>query len=248
MTPRLYLESQLIGAALFSPGLALDVLDTLSELNFKEPEHRKLMQVLAELSASGELSYPQIVLRWMKHSQKTALLSTRLGEYTGGPVMPLALELLELDMREKFATLLIRLEKEKSTAEEFEVASAIKQTRDYLAHPAHDIFESVDRVGDYLRSYLAPEDMQHWDSLANAIPKLVKRIKIRSKTQTYLSQLLTLPATAEGHNQKTSLEIIAEITTNLLSRREIPQHVVSKLYDLKNNLWETPKSNPSPNF
>lgn len=249
MTSRLYLESQLIGGALFSPAHALDILDTLTEINFKEDEHRRIFATLTELSRDGDLSFPQITLRWLRDQSSSYILTQRLGEYTGAPILPLALRLLEMDMREKFVSLLQKMEQEKSRSEAFEHASAIKQTRDYLSHPAHDLFESIDRVGDYLRSYLSPDEMGPWEALEKAIPKLIDRIRNRSKTQTYLSQMLSLPASAESYSQKTCLTIISEITTSLLSRKEIPQHVVDNLYNLKNNLWaRQTKSNPSPNF
>jgi hypothetical protein len=249
MSPRSYLESQVIGGALFSPSFALEVLDILSDASFKDEDNRKIYRCLTQLATSGNLTLPEIHLHWMKESTSAHVLTQRLHEFTGSPVMPLAMKLLELDMREKFTELLSSMEREKSKAEAFELAGALKQTRDYLSHPAHDLFESIDRVGDYLRSYLSLEDLEPWNALTAAIPKLVSRIKNRSKTQLFLSQLMSLPAAADSHSQKISLEIIAQIATDLLSRKEIPQVAINRLYDLKTNLWKTPtESSPLPSF
>lgn len=249
MTTRGFLESQLIGGALFSPAHALDVLDILSEANFKEDLHRRIFALLAEVSKTGDLSFPQLLLHWMRSSTDTLPLTRLLEGYQGQPLTPLALSLLEMDMREKFVELLAGLERQKSKEEAFELASACKQTKDYLAHPGNDLFESVDRVGDYIRAYLEPEELTEWNRLTAAIPKLIQRIKGRAKTQVFLANLMSLPAAAESYSQKNSLEIISEITTSLLSRKEIPQHVVDKLYELKNNLWDpNQKSQASPIF
>lgn len=249
MSARAYLEGQIIGGALFSPANALQVIDTLSPANFKDPDNRQILSTIAEQAKVGDLSFPQIVLRYQRDKAKTYVLTQRMDAFHGTAVLPLALELLEIDMREKFVAELLRLETDKSKAEAFEIAAAIKQTRDYISHAGNDIFPAVDQVSDYLRAYLAPEELAGWDTLRSAIPKVVDRIKTRARTQTFLQQLLSLPASADSHNQKTCLTIVTEITASLLSRKDIPQHVVAKLSDLKINLWETPtKSSPFPNF
>jgi hypothetical protein len=249
MKIRMYLESQVLGASVFAPSHALTVIDILSDLNFREETHRKLFQVITNQSIKGDLDFPMIALAWQAVDGSASYLVTLLDKYLGGPVDHLAVNLLEIDMREKFFKLLKKAEHEASKNQIFEQASMFKQCSDFLDDPRNDLFEAVPKLYDYLSQYV-PEEMEDFKKLMDAIPKLIDRLRTRSKTRKYLATIAAIPNAAVTYEQKLSLEMLGELMTSCLSRATIPQHFITQLNDLKNNLWTAPAppSDRSMNF
>lgn len=245
----MYLEAQILGAAIFAPKHALTILDILSDLNFREAQHRKLYQILNSQSLKGELDFPMIALAWQGADGSASYLVTLLEKYMGGPVDQLAVNLLETDMREKFAQLLKKGEAEAVRTNRFELASMYKQCLDFLSDPRNDLFDSVPKLHEYLANYV-PEELDDYKKLMDAIPKLINRLRARTKTRQYLATIASIPKAAVTHEQKLSLEMLGELMTSCLSRADIPQHFINQLHALKSNLWTAPAqpSDRSMNF
>jgi len=246
---RMYLEAQILGAAIFAPKHALTIIDTLSDLNFREAQHRKLYQIITAQSLKGDLDFPMISMAWQAADGSPSYLVTLLEKYLGGPVDQLAVNLLETDMREKFTQLLKKAEAEAARTQRFELASMYKQCLDFLSDPRNDLFESVPKLHEYLAHYV-PEEMEDYRQLMNAIPKLIDRLRARSKTRKFLATIAAIPKAAVTHEQKLSLEMLGELMTSCLSRADIPQHFINQLHTLKSNLWTAPAqpSDRSMNF
>jgi replicative DNA helicase len=241
---RVYLESQVLGAAIFTPKHALTILDILSEANFRDESHRKLFQILTTQSLKGELEFTSIALGWQGADGSASYLITLLDKYLGGPVDQLAVTLLEMDMRDKFAQLLKKAESEAVRVQEFEQASMYKQCHTFLIDPRNDLFDAVPKLYEYLAQYV-PEEMEDYKKLMDAIPKLIDRLRKRARTRQYLAAIASMPNAAVTHEQKISLEMLGELMTSCLSRATIPAHFISSLNDLKNNLWTAPAPTPA---
>jgi len=160
-----------------------------------------------------------------------------LGELASGRgfVMNEALLLLEMDIRSKFCALLSKIEKEYAAVTEFEAAAIWKQCHDHMADPSNDVFKAVDHLHRYLSSCF-PDQMNDYNFLREAVPKLIERIRKRANTRKFIDSLTYMVSESnETHEQRMCVKILTDWLILSISGLKLPEDFYKTLNQLKSN-------------
>ncbi len=231
-------ERQLIGRALNCISSALAIADVLSPANFQDLLCKRLFEIILEGIDKAELDLMSITRAYnKKYTEQKAYEITILVDHAilSSYVFTEALLLLEMDIRDKFAELLLNRERHAAKEAEFESAAIWKQCHDHIIHPDNDVFLAVDQLHAYLKTYFA-DQMDEYNELRDAIPKLVERIKKRAKTRKFLDTLTTLGADSETFEQKMSIKVLTDWMIMCMGGKNVPVDFHSTINDL-NKKW-----------
>jgi replicative DNA helicase len=236
MNARQILESEIIGRALVSSSDAVRACDVLSPQNFSEPELKNIFTIIH--SRAGEKPTESIVITMEYHRihgiMKASLITQLCGMVSNSRDMFIpCLMLLEMDIREKMIDLFIRKESKFKKSQNLELAAAMKQCRDHLADVSIDIFEAVDAVFKYAKSYLEDES----DDIAeifSSIPKRASKIRQQSRTNHLMDTLTAIADTKHGHTLRVLKDAFLLV---LQSGQEIPQHILEATHLLESKIY-----------
>lgn len=231
-------ERRIIGRAISNIPAALAVSDILTASNFRDPLCQRLFPLILEGVEKVELDLVSITRKYnQRYGEQKAYEITMLTEKYDDVcfyIMNEAILLLETDIREKFCALLSRMERENVQAEEFEAAGIWKQCHDHLAHPGNDIFKSVDHLHSYLKNYF-PDQMDEYDVLRSAVPKLVERIRKRANTRKFIDTLTVMGSDTMSHEHQLCLKIVTDWMILCVSGQKLPEKFYETLTQLNSN-------------
>lgn len=238
---RTVLERGIIGSAICNISAALAAADILTETNFQDPLCHRVFPILIEGIDTLEIDLVDITRKYRKRygEDKAYELTylTEVSEYGQFARFPLSecLLLLETDIREKFHTLLTRMEKQCAKASEFESASIWKSCADHMVHPGNDVFQAVDHLHAYLKSCF-PDQMEDYNRLYEAVPKMAERIRKRARTRKFLDTLTVLEMESVTHEQRMCVKILSDWLIMCMGAKKLPENFYSTISQL-NTTW-----------
>jgi hypothetical protein len=235
---RILLEREVIGRAITDIPSALTLSDVLTQTNFKEPLCEKLYPIILEGVESADFGLLYVTKQYyerykeLKAYEITALTLICREEST---TLELALLILESDIREKFLELIVRKENEAVKASDFESAAAWKQSADHLTDMSNDIFEAVDQLHAYLKVCF-PDQMEEYETLRSAIPKLIDRIKKRKNTRKFLNTLTRLAGVSLDSQSERTVNILKDWIVLCMGGFKLPEKFHETIHQL-NHTW-----------
>jgi hypothetical protein len=237
MSPRLYLESNLLGRLLTFESEAVRACDVLSPTNFSDPFCRQIFEIIFSKAGKFPVDILTVTLEYhrihgkMKAYQITCLTDNQAGWYID--IWQPCLELLEMDMREKTTALFLLKERKYSKAQNLDAAAAMKQCMDHLASHTNDIFEAIESVYGYAKAHL-PDDVADIEAIVTSIPKKVAKIKEQSRTTLLIDTLTEL---CHVNSNKATLNLLKDAFLTTLQSKEIPQYILQASDLIEKNLY-----------
>jgi thioredoxin-like negative regulator of GroEL len=141
--------------------------------------------------------------------------------------------LLEMDIREKMVEIFIRKESKFKKEQNLELATAMKQCRDHLGNVSQDVFDAVDAVFGYAKSYLI-DDYDDIQQIVDSIPKRASKIRQQTRTNHLMDTLTQIADTRHRH----TLGILKDaFLITLQSGKEIPQHILEATHLLESKIY-----------
>jgi hypothetical protein len=239
MTPdRLLLEQNLIGRAITCIPSAITISDVLSPSNFQNKFCGQVFALILEGIDTMEIDLMSITRKFFKrHGEQKGFALTELADRAmlTSHVLSDALILLEMDMKEKFGALLTRMERECAAASDFEAAAVWKQCADHLAHKDNDVFVAVDHLHSYLTSCF-PDQMDEYNQLRSAIPKMVDRIRKRANARKFIESLTAMVEDGQSHERRMTIKILTDWLILATGNMKLPDNFYSTISTL-NSTW-----------
>lgn len=235
---RILVERELIGRAINDIPSALTLSDVLTEANFKDPLCQKLYSIILDGVDKAEFGILQVTrMYYEKYKEIKAYDITALSmlAHEDGTSLELALFILENDIREKFLELMSQKENEAVKSSDFEAAAVWKQCADHLTDLTNDIFLAVDHLYAYLRVCF-PDQMEEYESLRNAIPKMVDRIKQRKNTRKFLNTLTRLAGVSLDSTSEKTINILKDWMILTMAGLKTPDKFHETIHQL-NHTW-----------
>lgn len=235
---RLLMERQLIGRSINCIPSALTIADVLTPANFRDPLCQKIYPLILEGVETQQLGIVPLTRKYFqKYGENNAHEITDLYSRAepSPSILELALNLLEDDMREQFLRLLTRMERECAKAANFEEAAVWKQSADHMADRTNDVFQSIDHLHAYL-SACFPDQMDEYNTIRSAVPKLIDRIKTRKKTRKFMDTLYLLAGAELTPDQNKTIRILGDWTILTMSGMKVPEKFHETIHQL-NLTW-----------
>ena len=235
---RLLMERQLIGRSINCIPSALTISDVLSPANFRDPLCQKIYPLILEGVEAQELGIIPITRKYFqKYGENNAYEITALYSRAepSPTILELALSLLEDDMREQFLRILTRMEQVAAKAGDFEAAAVWKQSADHMASKSNDIFLSIDHLHAYL-SACFPDQMEEYNTIRSAVPKLIDRIKQRKNTRKFLDSLTFLAGAELTPTANKSINILKDWIILCMAGLKVPEKFHETIHQL-NLTW-----------
>jgi hypothetical protein len=225
---RIQVERQIISACL--NGFYLSPVDILQANNFKDPDHRDIFEIVKKYHLTEPINILTVSIRYREAKGPLGVykLMDIADSYIGGDTAPYCLMLLEIDMRQKFITLLQDYEDSASESEDFESAAFWKQCREHIAFPENEVFTAIENTYKYIHHFRPDEVMEYAELMGN-IPKLVDRIKSQTQVRLLVDSLKR-QCNTYGHQRETLLNITTDILVALLIRSDLPTHLEPSLH------------------
>ncbi len=231
-------ERQLIGRSITCVASALTISDVLSEANFKDPLCKRLYPIILKGVQNVELGLIMVTRRYFEtYGEAVAHEITMLVDRAepSPSILELALLLLEEDMREKFLALILRQEQLSAKGSDFEAAAVWKQCADHLNDRSNELFTSVDHLHAYL-SACFPDQMEEYNALRSAIPKLIHRIKERKNTRKFLDTLTYLASAELSPTHNKTINILKDWMILTMAQLKTPPKFHETIHQL-NHTW-----------
>jgi hypothetical protein len=230
---RYRVEQQVIGLCL--SGRHMACIDILKPQHFSDEFHRRLFTLIIEMANTESIDIITVSRRYtLKHKELRAGDITEIQMHClGKSEHTYSLLLLEIDIREKFTSLIQGYEEASVKENDFESAAIWKQCREYLSSTDTDIFEGVDKIYTYLKSY-KPDEVLEYEEMMQAIPKMVDRIKRTAQT-FLLIENLERNACMQGKREEL-FKITTNILITLMVAGEVPKDLENYLKHIQNHI------------
>jgi replicative DNA helicase len=236
MNPRQLLESNILGRVLLYESDAVRACDVISPVNFSDPTLKNIFTIIHQRAGKYPTDPVTISIEYhRRHNTSIASLITNMinSVMSHNDIWYQCLQLLETDIREKLTDIFLRMERKYTKNQNLELAAAMKQCRDHMANMSHDIFESVDAVYGYAKSYLKDE-YQEIEEMVLSIPKRASQVRRQSRTAMLID---TLEQLSETNSNRSTLRILKDAFLITLQSKTVPAHILEASHHIEKNLY-----------
>jgi replicative DNA helicase len=223
MKARTNIEEGIIASCLFTEANALLASDILSAANFQETVPQRIFSIIRDMAGKSPIDLITVSTEYFRRYNEyqyhyMAKISDKL-IYTN--IQHHCLILLEIDIREKFVEILKTKEHYFAKAQSFEMAAAVKSCLDYIQNPSNDIFTAIQHVYEYLKQYLK-ENMEDVEALYESLPKLMDRVRSKSRIKNLIDQLNGIAAVQPTYEKQRMVQVLTDALITVISQNEVP--------------------------
>lgn len=248
---RQFLEISIISNAILIPADGVQAVELLEPSHFKGKVNRDLFKALQHCHTQGKIFPQDVILAY--YAKPDAMSPVEICTYLDMGLFPsntfrLCLSLIECTMREAFAKLLMEKARAAVKSGQHEEAEMYDTCADRLSSLAHDIFDTVPLVREYLEQYV-PDELEDYRELEAKIPKMIRRVKSQDKTKRLIDSFDKLAnGQSLSEDRKQAATLLKDLLLMTLGNFKLPPDFFQKINHLKQTLWEPLKSDPSMTF
>ena len=209
-----WLEVAIMGACL--SGQAIIPCDILIDKNFYQLECRQVFKIIKDNYLTTNIDMLTVYHIYMREypKNKTLIISNMThwtSVYSGGNhIYNWCLQLLEMDIRTKCVSVLRTYYNRACTANDLDKQTNMKQALEYLDDGKNELFESIPIIHKFLKDNY-PNDINELTQILDSIPKVIDRVKERSKTKTLLNKIKLLRVSSFNSVQDENLTMLSDL-------------------------------------
>lgn len=231
MKDRVYLERQIIGAALHQEGLALHIFDIIRPINFTDELCMHLALVINQMvQTDRQIDLPAVILSYnQKFNSSTYSKITEIADgFRGQNIKELCLILLQMDIREKSIAECKMKESLNAKDQNFELAKIWKECHDYLSDQRNDILMQLPTIANYINQY-DPENSELIIELSQAIPKVAQRINNADRINRATNIFKSIANNSLDNKRKYIINQLCELIVITISGAKLPENMENML-------------------
>lgn len=191
------LESMIIGEVLLENKYVLvgDILSPQNFTNYPEADNRIIWSTIEKMSPTNPIDLLTVsakVYDWHGNNYRWVLTDYTTRIASSCHIRYHAMMLLELDIRSKLVSSLIRQYEKARGVEAFDTATEIHQIKTHVENPVNDLFDVISTALDFLKGIGYDKEYDAVQNLVGYLPEKIIKIRNESQLESCISNLTKL--------------------------------------------------------